>query len=179
MPALKELDWFKPVAPAKDGKMVTDMAADFSGGDTVCAETGDFCRNWRRGIFTVDTPMTQLASGWIGGESVVLTSAKISLKTPYAVLAVQSLDSKPIRDSRSILVSMAAQSFPAQGNVKAIRSEPITGMVAFKALPGLAAYAQFGDGRQKLIPVRYENGSYHLALDASLGTYWIAFRDAP
>ena len=150
LPALKELDWFKPAAPEQDGKVITDMAADFSGGgDTICAETGDFCRNWRRGIFTVDTPMTQLASGWIGGESITLTSAKVSLKTPYAALAVQSLDSKPIADSRSILVSMAAQSFPAQGGVTAIRSEPIIGQVTFKAQPGLAAYAHFGDGRQK------------------------------
>ena len=180
LPALKELDWFRPSAPEQDGNVVTDMAADFSGGgDTICAETGDFCRNWRRGIFTVDTPMTQLASGWIGGESITLTSAKVSLKTPYAALAVQSLDSKPITDSRSILVSMAAQSFPAQGGVTTIRSEPIIGQVTFKAPPGLAAYAHFGDGRQKEIPVPYENGAYQLNLDAGLGTYWIVFRDAP
>lgn len=180
LPTLKELDWFKPASPGQDGKAVTDMAADFSGGgDTVCAEMGDFCRNWRRGIFTVDTPMTQLASGWVGGESISLTNAKVSLKTPYAALAVQSLDSKPITDSRSILVSMTAQSFPAKGSVTATRSEPIIGEVSFRAPHGLAAYAQFGDGRQRQIPAPFENGSYHLALDASLGTYWIAFRDRP
>ena len=42
-----------------------------------------------------------------------------------------------------------------------------------------AAFAHFGDGRQKEIPVPYVNGAYQLALDASLGTYWIVFRDAP
>jgi hypothetical protein len=180
LPALKKLDWFRPLAPEQDGNVVTDVAEDFSGGgDTICAETGDFCRNWRRGIFTVDTPMTQLASGWIGGESITLTSSKVSLKTPYAALAVQSLDSKPISDSRSILVSMAAQSFPAQGGVTTIRSEPIIGQVTFRAPPGLVAFAHFGDGRRKKIPVPYENGAYRLALDASLGTYWIVFRDTP
>jgi hypothetical protein len=30
LPALKELDWFTPKAPGKDGETVTDMAADFS-----------------------------------------------------------------------------------------------------------------------------------------------------
>jgi hypothetical protein len=180
LPTLKELDWFKPAAPEQQGKVITDMAADFSGGgDTVCAETGEFCRNWRRGIFTVDTAMTQLASGWIGGESIALSSAKVALKTSYSAIAVQSLDSKPIKDSRSILVSMAAQSFPAQEGNKSIRTEPVSGMVAFIAPPGLAAYAQFGDARQKQIQVPYKDGSYQLALDASLGTYWIVFRDAP
>ncbi|MDP1699409.1 MAG: hypothetical protein Q8L53_00410 [Aestuariivirga sp.] len=180
LPALKELNWFKPAAPKHDGKVITDIKADFSGGgDTVCAATGDFCRNWRRGIFTVDTPLTQLASGWIGGESITLSNARVSLKTAYASLAVQSLDSKPIAESRSILVSMAAQTLPQQKGATAIRSEPIIGEVTFKAPPGLMAHAQFGDGRQKQVPSRYENGSYHLALDASLGAYWIAFRDAP
>jgi hypothetical protein len=126
----------------------------------------------------VDTPLTQLASGWLGGESIVLTNARVSLRTAYASLAVQSLDSKPIADSRSILVSMAAQSLPPQQGATAIRSEPIIGEVMFKAPRGLVAYAHFGNGRRKQIPARYENGSYHLALDASLGTYWIAFQDA-
>ena len=71
----------------------------------------------------------------------------------------KALIQSQITDSRSILVSMAAQSFPAQGGVTAIRSEPIIGQVTFKAPPGLAAYAHFGDGRQKQIPVPYENGS--------------------
>ncbi|MBZ0262565.1 MAG: hypothetical protein K8F90_18435 [Hyphomicrobiales bacterium] len=180
LPALKELDWFKPVAAGQGENLITDMAADFSGGgDTVCAETGDFCRNWRRGIFTVDTPKTQLVSGWIGGESIALTNARVSLKTPYAAVAVQSLDSKPVKESRSILVSMAAQSFSARGDGTAIRSEPIIGEVAFKARPGLVAYAKFGNGRQKQIQVAYVDGSYRLSLDASLGTYWVAFQDAP
>ena len=74
---------------------------------------------------------------------------------------------------------MAAQSFPAKGAIKAIRSEPITGEVSFKAPAGLTAYAQFGDGRQKVIAAAYESGSYKLSLDASLGTYWIVLRDAP
>jgi hypothetical protein len=179
LPLLKELDWFKPLARS-EGNAITDMAADFSGGGaTICAETGDFCRNWQRGIFTVDTPMTQLASGWIGGVGITLTSAQVSLKTPYAALAVQSLDSKPIVESRSILVSMAAQSFPAQGTFTTIRSEPIVGTLSFKAPPGLAAYTQFGDGRQKQIQVPYENGRYQLLLDSSLGTYWILFRNSP
>lgn len=180
LPALKELEWFKPATPERDGRAVTDMAADFSGkGDQVCAESGDFCRDWRRGIFTVDTPMTQLASGWIGGETITLKSATISLKTAYGGLAVQSLDTKPITESRSILVSMAAQTLPAKGDNTSIRSEPISGKVSFMAPPGLAAFASFGDGRQKPFPAPYENGAYHLNLDAGLGTYWIVFRDAP
>jgi hypothetical protein len=180
LPALKELDWFKPSAPGQGADVITDMTADFSGGgDTVCAETGDFCRNWRRGIFTVDTPMTQLASGWIGGESITLKSATVALRTAYASVAVQSVDSKPITDSRSILVSMAAQTLPPQKGATAVRSEPIIGELTFKAPPGLSAYANSGDGRQKQIPVSYENGAYHLALEASLGTYWIVLRDGP
>ena len=122
--------------------------------------------------------MTLLASGWIGGETIALKSATIALKTAYGALAIQSLDSKPIMESRSILVSMSAQTLPAQGGATTIRSEPIIGHVTFKARPGLAAYANFGDGRRKQIPVHYENGAYRLDLDAGLGTYWIVFRDA-
>jgi hypothetical protein len=177
LPAIKELSWFTPSAINSVGKTVSDMSQNFAGsGDTVCAETGDFCRNWKRGTFSVDTPMTQLASGWIGGESFTLKSSKIDIKTANAAVAIQSLDSKPIANSRHILVSMAAQTMPAWKDNKTIRSEPVIGTVKFEAPPGLVGYAVFGDGRQKPFAASYENGSYRLALDSALGTYWIVFK---
>ncbi|HUQ38278.1 MAG TPA: hypothetical protein VM144_18055 [Aestuariivirga sp.] len=180
LPEIKELEWFKPASIVRDEKTITDMTADFSKpGEQVCAETGDFCRDWRRGVFTVDTPMTQVASGWIGGETITLKSATISLTTAHGALAIQSLDSMPITESRSILISMAAQTLLAKGDNESIQSEPIIGQIRFKAPPGLAAYAQLGDGRQKRIHAPYENGAYNLVLDAELGTYWIAFRNSP
>ncbi len=178
LPVIRELDWFKPSAQEQGATEVKDIATDFAGsGDVICAETGDFCRNWRRGTFTVDTPMTQLASGWIGGETFTLKSVTIAIKTAYASLAIQSLDSKPIEESQSILISMAAQTIPAWGDFKSNRSEPVLGKLAVKARPGLVAYAAFGDGRLKPLSVRYGNGAYNLNLDATLGTYWIVLRD--
>ncbi|HRX36964.1 MAG TPA: hypothetical protein P5337_11245, partial [Aestuariivirga sp.] len=177
LPDIPALPWFKPTGPAKKGVEVTDMQANFAGdGPRVCAETGDFCRDWRKGIFTVDTGETQSASGWIGGETISLANVSMAMKTAFASVSVQSLDQQPIAESAKILVSLAAQTDLSGGKPKKTLSEPVTGHLAIEARPGLHAFALFDDGLAREIPSVYADGRYNLDLDEKLKTLWVILK---
>ena len=177
LPDIPALPWFKPTGPAEKGVEVTDMQANFAGdGPRVCAETGDFCRDWRKGIFTVDTGETQSASGWIGGETISLANVSMAMKTAFASVSVQSLDQQPIAESAKILVSLAAQTDLSGGKPKKTLSEPVTGHLAIEARPGLHAFALFDDGLAREIPSVYADGRYNLDLDEKLKTLWVILK---
>jgi hypothetical protein len=176
MPAMRELPWLKATAAPEGAIVVKDPNFDAipAGQTKVCSDTGELCRDWETGVFTVDTPLSEVASGWIGGRSVALKSMTANVSTPYAVIALQSLDAQPIPQSGRLLLSMTAQSRPAITGQLPYLSEPVEGTLTFKGRTGLKAYARQHDGsRVPLSALTYNDGTYTLELVAGLRTFWI------
>jgi hypothetical protein len=179
MPAVPELPWLQKSAIPPDAILLTDpdapvIAPDAS--DSV-SDTGEIARDWEDGIYTIDTPRTQAATGWLGGKEISLRDVQVAATTRNASVAVQSLDGKPISEARRILVSLGARSEPSPGNKLPFRSEPVTGSVTIRAPAGLKLYAQGpAADKRRALPVSYEDGRYLIALDESVGSYWLVLR---
>ena len=174
LPALPALEWFKPASAEPGATRITDMQQDFSGGgNSICAETGEFCRDWENGIFKLDTDRSKAAAGWIGGRQIELSGTEIAVSTAYASVSIQSLDAAPIVQSHKILVSLAAQTMPGEPNSNAAFTEPVAGRIAITASPGLHAFQLSGNGLARPMQTRYENGKYILNLDHRLNSLWI------
>ena len=102
------------------------------------SDRGELRRNWKDGIYTINTPRTQAAIGWIGGKQISLANVDIAATTRNATVAVQSLDGKNIDESRAILISLGARSVPRSENQLPFYSEPVIGRVAIRANEGLS-----------------------------------------
>jgi len=175
MPAVKELPWLKPTAKPADAIIVTDPDFDAvpEGATKLCADTGDFCRDWDTGVFTVDTPRSQLASGWIGGREIALRDVTAKIDTANATVVLQSLDGQDIAASKKLLISFTAQSLTATAYHLPFYSEPVEGSLSIKAQPGLKAAAVLGDGTRSPIEAPYANERYDIKLPANLPAFWI------
>lgn len=76
------------------------------------SDTGELTWDGSRGLFTVDTPWTQGAVGFVGSlaEPVTLSDVILHLQTEFAVVIVSSLDdAMPISTSDHLLISTAAR----------------------------------------------------------------------
>jgi hypothetical protein len=174
MPKIPELPWLKnePIpAGAKiiqnlNQSMLADNAAE------VLSDTGELRRNWAKGIYTINTPRTQAAMGWIGNKAVVLPDLKIDIKTRNASVAVQSLDGAPIKQSSSLMISLGARAIPT-GDTLIFRSEPVLGQLTIHAPNGLKLYKRITQQKKKEIPVDYSDGKYVINLENSLETSWL------
>ena len=116
------------------------MNGRISAGDAAEAvsDTGELRRNWEQGVFSIDTPMTQAAMGWIGGKKLSLGDVDIEVTTRSATVAVQSLEGKPISQSSRILISLGAQSAVKAGSRGPFHWQPVEGRVTVRAPKGLA-----------------------------------------
>ena len=94
-------------------------------------------RDWEQGTYTIDTPRSQVATGWIGGRQISLADVEIALTTQNASVAVQSLDQSNISDAHAIQISLGARSIPDPRNPALMRSEPVTGRLTIRAIKGL------------------------------------------
>lgn len=68
------------------------------------SETEEISRDYGKGILTVNTPRTQAALGFIGGEKISLNNIEIEATTKHCAIAISSLDNKPISESRTLLL---------------------------------------------------------------------------
>jgi hypothetical protein len=179
LPEVPELPWLRRSDIPPDAIVLTDpdapvIAADARGS---VSDTGEIARDWGEGIYTIDTPRTQAATGWLGGKEIALRDVAVAATTRNASVAVQSLDGRPIAEARRILISLGARALPSHRDKLPFRSEPVTGRLSVRAPAGLKLYAQgpAADTRRAL-PVTYEDGRYRIALDASVGSYWLVLR---
>ncbi len=122
MPEVRELPWLKPSQPSGDVTIVNDPDRDFipSGQSFVRSDTGELTRDWQQGIHTIDTPRTQAVSGWIGGKTLRTGDATFEAMTKKAVIALTSVDNRPLAESHFILVTAVARSVASPGNRRAI-----------------------------------------------------------
>jgi hypothetical protein len=179
MPRTPELPWLEESPLPAGAKVIGDPAQSLvePGATAAVSDTGELRRDWEHGVYSIDTPRSQAAMGWIGGKRIGLADVEIAAQTRNATVAVQSLDERPIAAARSILISLGARSVPKPGNQVPFHSEPVTGQLSIRAAPGLKLYRQHGlprDARE--IPARYADGRYHITLDPSLASYWLVLK---
>jgi hypothetical protein len=175
MPAVRELPWLiKGVVPA-NAKLIRDVQQSFipRQASSMISDNGELDRSWDEGTFTINTPRTQSAMGWIGGKTFTLADVELAMSTENAVVAVQSLDGKPIAQSRKILISLAARSIPQDGNSLPFYSEPLRGKIVIRAQPNL--HLRIGDSRSGHAQVMssYANGRYALTLKGPMRSSWL------
>lgn len=144
MPQTKELPWLEQGVIPAGAKILTDPRQSLLGADAteVVSDSGELRRNWEQGTFTINTPMTQAAMGWIGGKKISLADVDVAATTRNATVAVQSLDGKPISKSGAILISLGARSVPKAVNQLPFYSEPVTGQIGIRARIGLKPYVK-------------------------------------
>lgn len=179
LPPTKELPWLEKSMTPPGARMITDPNHSLVDADSAEAtsDTGELRRNWVRGTYTIDTPRTQAATGWIGGEKIRLMDVDISVITKNATVAVQSLDGNPISQSRQLMISLGARSVPKSAGHLPFHSEPVEGQLIVRAPRGMKLHTMTTSaGEESGIEVPYRHGRYFLALGRSLRTYWLMLK---
>lgn len=176
MPDTRELPWLTASRIPTGAKVIKDpneMLIDGSAHYAVF-DSGELRHDWSEGIYTIDTPRTQAAMGWIGAKTVRLKDVDMTIKTPNATVAVQSLDNEPIAESKRLMISLGAQSVPSERNKLPFCSQPVIGQLAIRARKGLELYKRDSDtsGESK-VPYTYAGGWYKIKLRSNLRSYWL------
>jgi hypothetical protein len=175
MPYTKELPWLKQSEMSTRGQVLNDpnqslLDANASESTT---DTGELKRNWGKGIYTINTPRTLAATGWIGGESITLGAINIQANTANASVAVQSLDGVAVNQSRNLLISLGTRAIPKDGNKTPFYVEPLDGTLTIQAPQGLKLYTHGILAQLKEVPVVYQDGRYTIKLDGAQASNWL------
>src|SRR5665213_12160 len=179
MPQVAALPWLEQSQIPAGAQLITDPNQSLidAGATSATSDTGELRRDWEQGIYTINTPRSQAAMGWIGSKQIHLADIDIAVTTGNATVAVQSLNQNSIRDSRMIQISLGARSVPDSKDQMLMHSEPVIGHLTIRAGEGLKLYKQFaGSTRQQELPISYEAGRYQIDLGPRLGTYWLQLR---
>lgn len=181
MPQTVELPWLKPSQLLTTARILRDpnQAVLGANANESTTDTGELTRNWQKGIYTIDTPLTQAATGWIGGETLVLADIEVRAKTPYASMVVQSLDNAPLAQSQSLLISLGSRAIPRGNNKTPFYIEPLQGELTINAPKGLKLYTHDILSRLKELPVIYQNGRYIIKLDGTWMSSWLFLKYPP
>jgi hypothetical protein len=179
MPESKVLPWLRRRAMPAGAIVIRDPGKSMLPSDAtqVVSDTRELKRSWEDGIFTIDTPRTRAALGWIGGRTISLPDVDFDLVTRNASVAVQSLDGAPIAASAHLLVSIGTRSQPRAARRTPFVTEPAAGSLRIHAAPGLKAYAIGKDGLEEMA-TSYAQGRYTLTLDGKTPLHWVVLRRA-
>lgn len=174
MPKTPQLPWLEQGAMASDAQVFHDpdqslLEANASESTT---DTGELKRNWKQGIYSINTPRTQAVSGWIGGESIDVGNLQVQMKTVNASVVVQSLDAEPVSASRSLLISLGTRAIPRDDDKTPFYVEPLEGTLSIQAPPGLTLYTQ----QMNKLPASYADGRYTLKFDGQQAVNWLFLR---
>ncbi|MEQ1558304.1 MAG: hypothetical protein ABL933_05115 [Methyloglobulus sp.] len=179
MPGTRELPWLQNNTQPDGVISVFDANRDFIPPDQnyVESDTHELKRDWVEGIQTINTKKSQIASGYIGGKPIGLDNVSFNIVTTSAVVAVQSLEDKPIADSTKIFITAMARSQPIDSaNSLPFLSEPIEGIIIVKAPKNLTLYRVDRDGAkiETVAAALYDElaGSYTIDLSAAKG-HWL------
>jgi hypothetical protein len=178
-PQVRELPWLKKSRIPASANVMTDpnLSVVEEKASEAMSDTAELRRNWDQGVYTIDTPRTQAAMGWIGGKSVALADVEIAATTRNATVAVQSLDGKAISEAHAIMISLGARSLPEAGNRMPFHSEPVKGHLMIRAVPGLSLYRQRRSANEnEAIAVSYENGRYIIDMSREGVDHWLVLR---
>ena len=175
LPATRELLWLEQGTLSDDAQVLRDpnQAVLATNASEASSDTGELTRNWQKGIYRIDTARTQAVTGWIGGETLTLGDIEVRAKTPYASVAVQSLDQNPLKQSQHLLISLGTRAIPKDGNKTPFYTEPLQATVTVKAPPGLKLFAHDILAHQTELPVTYQQGRYTITLDGTRMSNWL------
>lgn len=171
IPQVAALPWLTPRNAPQGAIIVKDPNRNFltKASTDIIADTGDFARDYKAGIFRVTTARTQLASGALGGRNIDLGNFQVRIDQPLASVSVQSVDGAALDQSQSILISTNARMTPEDARSPNFRIEPMTGVVLIKALRGLSLRDLHG----KPLPFHFENGWYEIDLEDVSAPRWM------
>ena len=175
MPKTPELPWLQPGVIPSNAQVFHDpdqslLDANASESTT---DTGELKRNWKQGIYTINTPRTQAITGWIGGESISLGNIKVQVKTANASVVVQSLDAAPVGRSQNLLISLGTRAIPKDDDKTPFYVEPLEGTLSIQGPPGLTLYTQGTSAQMKKLPATYLDGRYTITFDGVQAFNWL------
>ncbi|MBX7078617.1 MAG: cellulase family glycosylhydrolase [Nannocystaceae bacterium] len=155
LPDTPELPWLRTGTAPEGAIVLDDVDRDhlLAPATSVVSDTGEVTRDWVAGTHVIDTPRSQIASGWIGGRSVELSSVTITMTTAKAAVAISSLDGEPIAKSKRLLLSAVAQVAPSPGVKLPLLSEPIAGTVLLRSDQPRLRVRALGRGGASRAPV--------------------------
>lgn len=149
------------------------------GGKPWISDTGQLTWDPDAGLATIDTFRTQAVIGRTGGAPKQLSTATVQTSTPFASIALTSLDQAPLAESRHMLLVTVARSENAGTVYNATRTmlrspghapillEPVVGTLtlplAGRKAPRVFALDAAG-ARGKAIDVRVEQDHFELPL---------------
>jgi hypothetical protein len=190
MPQTIELPWLERSMIPVEAKIIADpnrSVIETDAGEAV-SDTGELRHNWEQGIYTINTPRTQAAIGWIGGKRINLSEVEIMATTRNASISVQSLDDRRIDQSRAILISFGARSVPTATNQTPFHSEPVEGQLSIRAPEGLKLYTKRPssshakspattpsptESTEVSIPATYKDGCYQITFEKNIRGHWL------
>ncbi len=156
LPDTGELSWDTFHKPPGQ-HVIVDPDQSFLAADAVevASDTGEFVRNWVGGYQVINTPRSQVASGWLGGRVVELRDVQIALRTAKATVAVTSLDGRSVGESERLLLTVTAQAGAmGGGGALPLRSEPIVGTLRIRSECCCARRLRSGlEERLELLPL--------------------------
>jgi hypothetical protein len=175
MPETAELPWLQPATLAPQAQVVKDPGRSLLdvGASESTSDTGELTRNWQQGLYTIDTPLTQAATGWLGGKTLSLADIQVQVKTAYASVVVQSLDAKPFSQSRELLISLGTRAVPKADDMTPFNVEPLEGTLSIKAPAGLKLYSYQARAPMKALAATYQDGRYLITFDAKQMSNWL------
>jgi hypothetical protein len=179
MPETPALPWLKRIAPPAGATLLRDPRQSVLPPDagSATSDTGELTRDWSDGVYTISTPRTRAAMGWLGERAFELGEVGIRMRTRNAAVAVQSLDERPIAQAGALLVSIGTRSQPSPGNRTPFLTEPAAGTITVRAPAGMKLSAIDGD-RETARPVEYRDGRYVIELDGKSPVHWLILRRA-
>ncbi|MHC8367369.1 glycoside hydrolase 5 family protein [Pseudomonas sp. ZT5P21] len=178
MPQTPELPWLQTGASASNAQVFHDPDQSLldANASEATTDTGELKRNWKQGIYTINTPRTQAATGWIGGEAISLGNVQVQVKTPNASVVVQSLNDTPIGQSQDLMISLGTRAIPKEDEKTPFHVEPIAGTLAIQAPPGLTLFTHGTLAQMKKLPATYLDGRYTIKFDDLQASNWLFLR---
>ncbi len=184
-----------PATPAEAYADACRRLGSQGGPSLVVSDTGELRRDTAAGLLTVDTPRTQLATGFLSKlDAVRLGRLTIRCATRFATIGLTSLDGQPLeRSGRMLLVAVANARNTGQvaeagrlesGGQAPVLAEPVTATVSLQAdaprrLRVLALDTLTGQPTGP-VPVSAEGESLTLALPTEpRSIYYELTRSAP
>ncbi|CAI8972870.1 Cellulase domain-containing protein [Pseudomonas sp. IT-P253] len=175
MPQTPELPWLQQGPISSNAQVFHDPDQSLLDANATesTTDTGELKRDWKQGIYTIDTPRTQAATGWIGGESISLGNIQVQVKTAYASVVVQSLDSSPVGQSQDLLISLGTRAIPKADDQIPFYVEPLEGTLTIQAPQGLTLFTQGTLAQMKKLPATYLDGRYTIKFDGVQASNWL------
>lgn len=178
IPATPELPWLKTAYTFDKVTMITQANQNLLNNDPGYVRLGPLERNWEKGYLTVNADKSQIATGWIGNQTIALSSTTFNIKNKHATVAVQALDNQAIKDSSDILISLGrlSTSKEVKGDKKTYTVEPLEGTLSIKAKAGLKIYKPSILNKLSEVPFEYKDGQYTLSLANAENKLWLYMR---